>query len=225
YAAAHAVEIQQLTKRADDETVRMFSSSATIQQGVEFEMRALPKQVDILIGEVVKVPNPRSGKDMTATVEDKFKPLRMDDFGIFVAKRSVTAPRAYVFKPEKNLEIVIERLVQHGIAVEELTSPLQVEVDVFTIGNVTRSQRTFQNHREMKITGTYKKESMTFPAGTIIVRTAQPLGRLACYLLEAESDDGLVDWNFFDSYLETGKTFPVYKLMQNVNTASRLLEK
>jgi len=77
----------------------------------------------------------------------------------------------------------------------------------------------------MKITGEYKKESMTFPAGTIIVRTAQPLGILVCYLLEPESDDGLLDWNFFDAYLETGKTFPVYKLMQNVNAAGRLIEK
>jgi murein tripeptide amidase MpaA len=225
YAAANANEILQLTKRADEETVRKFSSSETIEQGIEFEMRPLPKPVDILIGEVVKVKNPRSGKDMTAMVENKFKTVRMDDYGIFAAKGSVTAPRAYIFKPEKNLENVIEKLVQHGIAVEELTSTLQTEVDVFTIGSVTRSQRTFQNHREMKITGTYRKESMTFPAGTIIVRTAQPLGRLVCYLLEAESDDGLVDWNFFDSYLETGKTFPVYKVMQNVNTASRLLEK
>lgn len=64
---------------------------------------------------------------------------------------------------------------------------------------------------------------MTFPAGTIMVRTAQPLGRLVCYLLEPESDEGLVDWNFFDAYVETGKTFPVYKLMQNVNAAIRLM--
>lgn len=225
YAAANAGDISQLTKRADDETVRKFSSDETIEQGVEFEMQRLPKPVDILIGEVVKVKNPRSGKEMTATVEEKFKPLRMDDYGIFAAKRSVVAPRAYIFKPEKNLEVVIEKLVQHGITVEELTSPVQTEVDVFTIGNVTRSQRTFQNHREVKVAGAYKKENMTFPAGSIIVRTAQPLGRLVCYLLEAESDDGLVNWNFFDPYLETGKTSPVYKIMQNVNVASRVLEK
>ncbi len=225
YAAANAGEISQLTKRADDETVRKFSSGETIEQGVEFEMRPLPKPVNILIGEVVKVKNPRSGKDMTAMVEEKFKPLRMDDYGIFAAKRSVVAPRAYIFKPEKNLEVVIEKLVQHGITVEELTSPLPTGVEVFTISNVTRSQRTFQNHREMKITGTYKKENMTFPTGSIIVRTAQPLGRLVCYLLEAESDDGLVNWNFFDPYLETGKMFPVYKIMQNVNVAGRVLEK
>jgi len=225
YAAGNTAEILQLTKRADEETVRNFSDSGTIQQGVEFEMRPLPKPVDILIGEVVKVKNPRSGKDMTAMVEDKFKPVRMDDYGIFAAKRSVVAPRAYVFKPEKNLEQVIEKLLQHGIAVEELTATLQAEVEVFTIGNVTRAQRAFQSHREMKITGAYRKESMTFPVGTIIVRTAQPLGRLVCYLLETESDDGLVDWNFFDPYLEAGKTFPVYKVMQNVNAASRLLDK
>ena len=225
YAAANAGEIFQLTKRADDETVRKFSGGETVAQGVEFEMRPLPKPVDILIGEVVKVKNPRSGKEMTAMVEEKFKPLRMNDYGIFAVKRSVIAPRAYIFKPEKNLEVVIEKLVQHGITVEELTSPLQTEVDVLTIGNVTRSQRTFQNHREMKVTGAYKTENMTFPTGSIIVRTAQPLGRLVCYLLEAESDDGLVNWNFFDSYLETGKTFPVYKIMRNVNVASRILEK
>src|SRR5687768_1162257 len=225
YAAANARDISQLTKRADDETVRKFSSDETIEQGIEFERRPLPKPVDILIGEVVKVKNPRSGKEMAAMVEEKFKRLRMEDYGIFAAKRSVVAPRAYIFKPEKNLEAVIEKLVQHGITVEELTSPLQTEVDVFTIGNVTRSQRVFQNHREMKITGMYKKENMIFPTGSVIVRTAQPLGRLVCYLLEAESDDGLVNWNFFDPYLETGKMFPVYKIIKNVNVASRVIEK
>ncbi|HKP37752.1 MAG TPA: M14 family metallopeptidase [Pyrinomonadaceae bacterium] len=223
YAAANALGISQLTKRADEETVRQFLSNAPVAHGVAFEMRPLPKPVDILIGEVVKVKNPRSGKDMTAMVEDKFKPLRMDDYGMFAATRSVAAPRAYLFKPEKDLEGVVEKLRQHGIAVEELTAPLTTEVDVFAIGNVTRAQRVFQNHREMKITGTYKKEQMTFPAGTIMVRTAQPLARLVCYLLEPESDDGLVDWNFFDPYLETGKTFPVYKLMHNINAASRLM--
>jgi hypothetical protein len=223
YAAANAPEIYQLTKRADEETVRQFLSDAPVAQGVAFENRALPKPVDILIGEVVKVKNPRSGKDMTAMVEDKFKPLRMDDYGMFAATRSVAVPHAYLFKPDKDLQGVIEKLRQHGIAVEELTAPLTTEVDVFTIATATRAQRAFQKHQEMKVTGEFKKEQMTFPAGTILVRTAQPLGRLVCYLLEPESDDGVVDWNFFDAYLETGKTFPIYKLMQNVNVASRLL--
>src|SRR5688500_12638736 len=96
YAAANAPEIYQLTKRADEETVRQFMSNVPVAHGVVFEMRPLPKPVDILIGEVVKVNNPRNGKDMTAMVEDKFKPLRMDDYGMFAATRSVPAPRAYL---------------------------------------------------------------------------------------------------------------------------------
>jgi hypothetical protein len=223
YAAANATELYQLTKRADDETARKFLSNEPLQLGVAFEPRPLPKLVDILIGEVVKVKNPRSGKEMLAMVEEKATPMRMPDYGIFAMTKTVAAPRAYLFKREEGTKLVIDKLLQHGIAVEELTAPLETEVESFTVENVTRSQRLFQGHREVKLTGQYKKESVTFPAGTILVRTAQPLGLLAFYLLEAESDDGLVNWNFFDSYLENTKTYPVYKLMQNVNAASRLI--
>ena len=54
---------------------------------------------------------------------------------------------------------------------------------------------------------------MTLPAGTRIVRLAQPLGLLAAYLLEPESDDGLTNWNFMDPWLEVGKPAPVRKIM------------
>ena len=69
---------------------------------------------------------------------------------------------------------------------------------------------------------TTKNEAITFPAGKILVRTAQPLANLAFYLLEAESDSGFVNWNFLDEYLEKEKTYPVYKLMSEVKVASRL---
>ena len=40
----------------------------------------------------------------------------------------------------------------------------------------------------------------------------QPLGRLAFYLLEPESDDGLVTWNFIEEGVSVGKTYPVYRV-------------
>lgn len=55
--------------------------------------------------------------------------------------------------PKKTCRLAIEKLLQRGIAVEELTAPLMAEVDVFTVGSFTRAQRAFQNHREMKIRG------------------------------------------------------------------------
>lgn len=222
FSAANSVQIMQLTKFADAETVRKMSGNEVVEFGVAFKMVALPKPVEILIGAVEKIKNPRNGKDMTAMIEDKITPMKMEDFGKFTATRSVKAPRAYLFKPDSK---IVEKLIQHGITVEELTSELNVEVDSFTIQGFEKSKRPFQGHNEVKITGAYKQEKINFPVGTILVRTAQPLGRLVFYLLEPESDDGLVNWNYFDAYLETGKTFPVYKLMENQNIASRLVMK
>ena len=50
------------------------------------------------------------------------------------------------------------------------------------------------------------------PVGTYIVSTAQPLGALAVYLLEPESDDGLVTWNTLDGMVRRGADFPVVRL-------------
>jgi hypothetical protein len=51
---------------------------------------------------------------------------------------------------------------------------------------------------------------------------AQPLANVAAYLLEPESDDGLLVWNFFDRFLAAQwgggrRKYPVYKLYQPEN--------
>ena len=74
---------------------------------------------------------------------------------------------------------------------------------------------------EEKVTGKYATEKVKFPAGTIVVRTAQPLGHLVFYLLEPESEDGLVTWNFFDSSLKVGEKFPVQKVMTDAKLTTR----
>jgi hypothetical protein len=39
----------------------------------------------------------------------------------------------------------------------------------------------------------------------------QPLARLAFYLIEPRSDDGLVDWNILDEALGSAKVFPIVR--------------
>ena len=56
--------------------------------------------------------------------------------------------------------------------------------------------------------------------GTYLVRTAQPLGVLAMYLLEPASDDGFVDWNVLDPWVN-GRTFPVVRIVQRVQARLR----
>ncbi|HUF66080.1 MAG TPA: hypothetical protein VMM17_08885 [Gemmatimonadaceae bacterium] len=47
---------------------------------------------------------------------------------------------------------------------------------------------------------------------------AQPLGRLAAYLLEPQSDDGFANWNFYGD-ISAGEVLPVLQLGRpNVTT-------
>jgi hypothetical protein len=59
-----------------------------------------------------------------------------------------------------------------------------------------------------------------FPDGTLVIRMSQLPANVAAYLLEPESDDGLMKWNFLDRYLvpQWGRKFnpyPVCKLMKD----------
>jgi Zinc carboxypeptidase len=218
YSALHADEIAALIKSVDDTAVR----GRVGLQGVEFELKSLDKPASILVGEVEKVKNPRSGKMMTAMIENKFTPTLMPDYGLFAATKSLAPPRAYLFRNEDGMKTVVAKLLAHGVAVEELTEPLTAEVESFIIDDVKKAARAFQGHAEVKLKGRMQKEPVQFPAGSILVRTSQPSASLIFYLLEAESDDGFVNWNFLDAYLEKAKTYPIYRLSGDVKAPSRL---
>jgi Zinc carboxypeptidase len=218
YSALRAGEIATLIKLVDNDANR----GRVTQQGVAFELKALDKPVDIMVGAIEKIKNPRSGKMMTAMVENKFKPTPMPDYGLFAATKSLALPRAYIFRNEEGMKSVIAKLLAHGIAVEELTEPLTADVESFVIDDVKKAARSFQGHAEIKLKGRAQKETVQFPAGSILVRTSQPSASLIFYLLEAESDDGFVNWNFLDAYLEKGKTYPIYRLTGAAPASSRL---
>ncbi|HEU0186146.1 MAG TPA: M14 family metallopeptidase, partial [Blastocatellia bacterium] len=217
YSSLHAGEIVALIKAVDDDAGR----GRRGLQGVAFELKPLAKPVDILVGEVEKIPNPRSDKMMTAMIENKFTPTPMPDYGLFAATKSLEPPRAYIFRNEEGMKIVTDKLLAHGVAIEELTEPLTTEVESFVIDEVKKG-RAFRGHAEVKLDGRMQKETVQFPAGSILVRTSQPSASLIFYLLEPESDDGFLNWNFLDPYLEKGKTYPIYRLRSETPAPGRL---
>jgi hypothetical protein len=223
YVAKHGDEIVALTRSADVDATRRGLAGKPSPLGVAYEMKPLPEPVEILVGEVTHQKNPRSGLEMTVMVKDKATPVKMLDYGTFAATRSVTPPRAYLFRNEPGLKAVIDNLLTHGIAVEELTAPIKLEVEGFAIDEVKRSTRAFQGHHEIKLVGKTKAETIEFAAGSFLVRTAQPLGTLAAYLLDSESEDGFVTWNFVDAYLATGKVVPIYRLRSGVELPAMLV--
>jgi hypothetical protein len=101
---------------------------------------------------------------------------------------------------------------------EKLSEASKVEVERFEISELKGETHLNQGHYTNTIKGEYIRESIDFPSGTLVIRTAQPLANLAAYLLEPQSNDGLMTWNFFDRYLvpQWGMgyyPYPVYKVI------------
>lgn len=139
-------------------------------------------------------------KDYDVTFWGKFKATK-------VSKR----PYAYLF-PD-HLTRVARRLRLHGVTVERLQKTQTLALEISRITALKRG-RPFQNHTLMSATVEWKSMSRAVKKGSYIVRTGQPLGQLIVTLLEAESSDGLLTWNFFDHCIEKGQEFPVWKLME-----------
>jgi dipeptidyl aminopeptidase/acylaminoacyl peptidase len=148
-------------------------------------------------------------KDGKRAPTGKLKEYEVQYIGGAEPTLSVTRPYAYLI-PAKSAAVV-ENLQRHGIVVEELREDVELDVEAYRIDKVTR-ERQFQKHQPETLEATARKESQRVEAGTFMVRTAQPLGSLAAYLLEPQSEDGLATWNFFDDGVKEGKDFPVLRL-------------
>ncbi|MDD8027704.1 MAG: hypothetical protein PHI34_14480, partial [Acidobacteriota bacterium] len=142
----------------------------------------------------------------------------------FFPKRSVPLPAAYLLPlPSKE---VVDKLLLHGLLVERLTQPAELEVVTFKLKEIKGAERIYQGHRTNTVKGEYAVETRTFPAGTCYVSMAQPLATVAAYLLEPESDDGLLVWNYFDreivpQWSRELASYPVFKLMKPATLAKQ----
>jgi hypothetical protein len=122
-------------------------------------------------------------------------------------------PWGYAF-PRDVGDSIVKRLVMHGVVVEEITQSSDANVAEFTIDSTSTAAQPFQRHRERHIDGSWGTAgSRSLPNGTYVVRTGQPLGILAMYLLEPSSDDGFVDWNVLDPWANQ-RVFPVVRIVQ-----------
>ncbi|MDY7110574.1 MAG: M14 family metallopeptidase [Planctomycetota bacterium] len=137
--------------------------------------------------------------------------------GRFMATLSVHRPYAYILPPE--IDNVIDKLREHGIEVRPFEG--QARVGAYTVTNIERSEREYQKHHAVMLEVEAHDAIETFPRGSMMVPTAQPLGTLAVYLLEPRSEDGLVRWNFFDEHIAAGEVFPAYRVRSPLDLTAR----
>ena len=119
--------------------------------------------------------------------------------------------------PDTILNMTLGLLRLHGIQIQQLQQDWSGRVDVFAVAR--RDSGTYENFRTSRVTGSWRTEQRTIPRGTNIVSAAQPLAILAIYMLEPESDDGIVTYTGLNPVLTAGSDFPFIRLAQPLSGA------
>jgi hypothetical protein len=187
-------------------------------------VRPIPEKVTIKTFEAEIVSDVNGRKSYRKS--DQQKTVTVPYYIDYYPSKNVKFPFAYLMTVnDKN---VINLLKIHGIKLEKLSSPIKTEVEKFEISDLKGAARLNQGHYTNTINGRIINETIEFQAGTIVIRTAQPLASLASYLLEPQSNDGLVTWNYFDRYLvpQWGSgyhPYPVYKILNKIELKTEQL--
>jgi hypothetical protein len=140
-----------------------------------------------------------------------YRPIRMPVYDRFVAGRNESMPAGYLI-PGK-MTHVVALLRRHGIGVDHTSRPWRARIRIFTPDSV-RSDSLFEGHKPVQVQGAWASESIDtlISAGDYLVKTDQALGRLAAYLLEPASEDGVVTWNLLDRDLRAGLPYPIVRI-------------
>jgi murein tripeptide amidase MpaA len=97
---------------------------------------------------------------------------------------------------------VIDVINAHGIKAEVLESPRKIEVESYRFHHVRWASEPFEGRHMPSFTVETMTEVREFPAGSLIIPTAQPLNRVLMNLLEPEAPDSFVHWGFFNAIFE-----------------------
>ncbi len=112
----------------------------------------------------------------------------------------IRVPRGYLLS--RAYGHVAEKAHLHGLRVERTLEEAELEVEVYRILEMTRSASPYQGHLPATVKVETRVERRVVPPGTYWIPLDQPDAAVAVWMLEPESPDGLLHWNYFDNILE-----------------------
>lgn len=219
YTSSHSGQIIKVAMDADAETIKIVGEQAgKLKKGVVYDIAAAERPIELLIRETTEYKD-ENGRTRRKPTGKLLWIQNVKHFNHFEPKVTATVPFGYVFPAE--LKNVADKLSEHGIKISTLQKKSRIESEQFVITKYTRAQRpSYGNHNTITVEGNFAVKSAVADAGSYYVDMRQPLAWLIFYMLEPQSDDGLLFWNYFDEYLlpkgvEKGNIpYPVMKLMK-----------
>lgn len=227
YCNLHAKEIIKTNKDAETAAIQnVLKHAGKNKKGVRFKMVPTGKKLN---GFRTYDYNRFTRADGTSTLLKTGRIVTYDSinyYGAFKDTVQSTLPRGYIIPAA--LSAIAAQLVMQGVKVEQLNKPVTLTGEVFTIEKYNKASRKFEGHYMASAEGKFTPATREFLPGDFKVDMAQPLANLIFYLLEAQSDDGLLNWNFFDTYLDQQGIakgpveYPVFKYFPEPSPAKKL---
>ena len=123
---------------------------------------------------------------------------------VFIETPSVVVERPSAYIIPATWPEVAERISLHGIKVERLAAPLTTNAEVYRLPDARIAEPSawtpnpFEGHIRID-PGQPLKEvlEITFPAGSYLISTDQPMSDLIVLMLEPQSPDSFLQWGFF----------------------------
>ena len=141
---------------------------------------------------------------------------------------STTPPAAYIVPPQWTH--VIDVLTAHGVTLRHTTAPFTGKVERYRCSGMEWQGPPFEGrHPIFRGEGggaqpgrygecTLTTETLTFPAGSVVVPLSQRLSKVVVHWLEPDAPDSALRWGFFDSIFEQreyGEAYVLEKLARD----------
>ncbi len=201
YLNGHPNQLIALNKRADENSIKEFTVD---KKYLPLKLELTGKHFPFLFKGVKYKRDSSwiSGKTMTTYTEVKedFNIQKFDDMEVV---NSVSAPALYIIPKEwGEWDHLIDRIKLHGIKVEQLSHSKTFIVTKYKFKNIKFANHSYESHQRVKCDYDSYIDTVTVPAGTYIIPTAQRTIRVILNLLEPKAEDSFLQWGFFNSIFE-----------------------
>ncbi|MEM7414949.1 MAG: M14 family zinc carboxypeptidase [Gemmatimonadota bacterium] len=117
----------------------------------------------------------------------------------WVPTRTTTRPVGYLMPSA--MASVVPILLDHDIAVYRFSETATIDAEVYYATRVW-TDSYFQGHYLKSVEVEKEEESVDVIEGWFYIPTSQSMGHLITYLMEPETDDNLITWNWADHVLQ-----------------------
>jgi len=117
---------------------------------------------------------------------------------------AVPRPRGYLLLP--GWPQIEARLRGHGLRVERLAKPVEIEVEAMRVSEPQPAPASYQGLTRLSAKAARTAERRQIPAGTLWIPADQPDFEVAVQLLEPEAPDSLLSWGLLSTVFE-GKEY------------------